>query len=386
MKTIREYLTPKYKENYYFQLMCLIIGIISVLTIMTELKSVPDSWKLLVIGNRIFTFVVCLLLVFVTISEELKEKHIIILSINYFFYILVGIWFGPLYEIAYAQFAIASIFLKTMKKQTFIIMNSVIVISILISHAIQSKINWEPIHPSNFDLAFIIVTFYGIVYVINRFHFQSEKMSSDLNYRFVFIGKETTKILHDLKGYLINPLILSEITKNQTDEIQIKQNLLQIENEVLHIQSVINNINNLVNTDIKPKKIHLKNFIDETIEAFKREKVKMSVIEEAPDLIIKTIPSRLKNLLNLTIQLLMDHDQNRNSTDILQIEVKIEKKHISFCAENIQISENIFEETVSNSNKVDSKILIIQSEMQILNFNYLIKKTDSKLFINFLMK
>ena len=178
--------------------------------------------------------------------SDLSLGFFTLLSMIYTVYFM---WFAPLYEFAYLQTAVACAFFRFKRTWIYPSLTFLGLLGILVTHALQSQWDWKlpPIVVA--DLIWISVIVFFVAFSIQRFALRVYRDEQIRLTRYTLIGRESLRLIHDLKGLLSSPLLLLEelrADKRSLSKDQLISQLALLSEDLQHVREAAKTINRFV--------------------------------------------------------------------------------------------------------------------------------------------
>jgi signal transduction histidine kinase len=200
-----------------------------------------------------------------------KSASLYILSLIFFF--LSMMWFLPMYEIAYIQCALLAAFLRYKRSWIFPTMFFLAFLAMIATYEIQERLQWTLPAISRMDWIFTVMVFFLLSWCIQKFAIHSQTLERDRLLRFSIIGKETTRVIHDLKGLLSSPLLILESLKNKNQplspEFHERQMSLLMQ-DMDNVRETIKGIHRLVVHEDQIARVDLSEVIQGSMQVLER--------------------------------------------------------------------------------------------------------------------
>lgn len=205
--------------------------------------------------------------------HPVTDKSAFLFSLNFLFLFLSGMWFLPLYEVAYFQCAIAMAFFRFKRPWIFPTMFFIGFVGVLITYKLQDDRNWVLPVIDRSDWIFTVLLFFILAWCIQKFAIRANAMERDRLLRFSIIGQETTRLTHDLKGLLSSPMIILESLKNK--DIQSNLEFFERQMSLLiqdmdHVRETIKGIHSLVAHSDHNESLDLNEVIHSSMKVLER--------------------------------------------------------------------------------------------------------------------
>lgn len=206
---------------------------------------------------------------------DLVAASVMILCI---FYSVTFMWFGALYELAYIQCAIGCTFLPVKRRWLYPVIFIFGFFGIASTYYLQEHLKWKVPSYEKIDLIWSIGITFILCILIQKLALRSRALENIFNMRLIQIGKESSRIIHDVKGMISLPRFRIEKilkSKNLLDE-EVLTDLQDLEEELSGIATRLKRMNRLIQEHSEKVMISPINTITETAEILK---IKMSNIE-----------------------------------------------------------------------------------------------------------
>lgn len=188
-------------------------------------------------------------------------------------YCLVFMWLAPMYEIAYLQVAIGSAFFHLRRPWIFPLLFGSGFIGVLSNHYWQTKLDWSLPLAARSDWAFAVFVFFALAWAIQKYAIGAFRREQERLARFAAIGKETTKLIHDIKGLLSSPLLLIDALNEQARRKPsglYDEQLHLLAKDMAGIREVAKSINRLVLLNDRIQSIDVRVPLENSLEILER--------------------------------------------------------------------------------------------------------------------
>lgn len=231
---------------------------------------------------------------------------LMILSVIYF---TGAMWFAPLYEFSFVQCALACCFLPLRRTWLFPLIYGTGVVIIFANYQAQSAIGWTLPPVDQRDFYFIVLITFILTALIQKFVINSYRKERERLMRYGILGRETTRLTHDIKGLLSSPLMLVESLKNDAKAIEPKDWEKQIHllaDDMIHVREAIRSINSLVKTGNEQAEVDLAKVISGVLDVFRRRSsgVRIQLPESR---LVKADPDRMHSVFFNLILNALEH-------------------------------------------------------------------------------
>lgn len=242
----------KFKRNLYPVLVAVLFGLCSLIHGVTETSRLAlENQPLFFYGKMFFGFV-GIGLGYKFYRDGLSDFWAALFMANFGAYCVYYVWLAPLYEIAFLQGAIATSFFSMRRQWIYPLIWGFTMICIMVSYPLQDR--WGVVLPpvDRLDWYWASTIFFLMGWFIHKFAIGTYRKDQDRLLRFGVIGKETTRLTHDLKGLLSSPLIMVDALRDQSQKISpdvLEKQLLLLANDMENVREVLRSIHRLVNVD-----------------------------------------------------------------------------------------------------------------------------------------
>ena len=382
------------KDEKYIVFILMVFMLFSGIVLLTETSLVQESYRAIYFYNRLFTFIYCFVSILYVSKNGLNSIYIYSLLFIASIYTQVGIAFFSLYESCFAQFSFAFVFVKSLKKKVYYAFLASNLICIIAIHAFQSKLGLEIAVPSSLDLILVLLAFSFIILGIYKYIVIVEDAQQDVERKFLLIGKETSKILHDVKGYLSNPQFVLESLS--TSKVVDKENeicktkISYLLDELIQLRGYLKSINDFVSEDQLVYAVSCSYIINSVkqMHASKLKDVDLRISFQNDKIL--TSPGKLISVLYLLIDLSLSKRGSEHAN--AKIIINIDNNSVSYKDNFSKFSEleinnlrdveklKLFKYDINSS---ELKMQIINSDLNLLNYNTLSLNLEPHLEFNF---
>ena len=213
--------------------------------------------------------------------HEVTDRSASMLILSLILFTLSMMWFLPLYEIAYFQGAIGTAFLRYKRPWIFPTTFFMGFLGVVATYKAQESLHWHlpPIKQS--DWISTVFLFFVLAWCIQKFSIHAKLKERDRLLRFSIIGKETTRLIHDLKGVLSSPLLILESFKHKdlqplSPEHQERQMALLIQ-DMDNVRETIKGIHRLVVHEDRFAQVDLSEVIQGSMKVLERRLASIEV-------------------------------------------------------------------------------------------------------------
>lgn len=238
---------------------------------LSEVGKIFPHLQIAFVAAKVFFILMNCAFAFRFSRRGLEPKFEPLFLLNLVSYSLVFMWFGPLYEIAYLQCALGTAFLKLRRQWLFIAIYGMGLIGIFVTYAIQDSIGWKLPEVVRSDWVWTMVTFFFLTWFIQGFAIGISSDERQRVLRFGLIGRETTRLIHDLKGLLSSPLALAEdLRLSHQASVSRAAQINDLAAEMGHVRSALHSIQRLVQVETHLRKVNPKEILLETFHLLSR--------------------------------------------------------------------------------------------------------------------
>ncbi|RYZ65108.1 MAG: ATP-binding protein, partial [Proteobacteria bacterium] len=182
----------------------------------------------------------------------LSDKSAVVMLTTFITCCWVMMWFAPLYEFAYLQCAVGSSFLKLKRTWIFPVAWGIGLAGFLANYTIQDRIGWTlpPIMRS--DLVWIMFIVFALSWFIQKFAIGAMRTEQDRHSRFSLIGREATRLTHDIKGLISSPMLIVDSLRQKDRQLSLKdyeKQMVLLADDMENIREVLKSIQRLVTVD-----------------------------------------------------------------------------------------------------------------------------------------
>ncbi|HRO68333.1 MAG TPA: ATP-binding protein, partial [Pseudobdellovibrionaceae bacterium] len=183
---------------------------------------------------------------------EATDTSLTVFMISAIAYSLAFMWLAPMYEIAYLQVAIGSAFFRLRRAWIFPLLFGLGFVGILANHHWQEALGWSLPPVARSDWAFVAFVFFALAWAIQKYAIGTFRREQERMARFGAIGKEATKLVHDIKGLLSSPLLLIDALNEQARRVPAggpfpyEEQLRLLAKDMAGVREVAKSINRLV--------------------------------------------------------------------------------------------------------------------------------------------
>ena len=197
-------------------------------------------------------------------------------------YVIVMMWYMPLYEAAYFEMTIGCAFLRFKRSWIFPVLSFIGFAAIVITYQLQDNIHWVLPPASRHDWVAIVGIFFGLSWAIQKFAITAHRKDSENLRRFGVIGRDAARLTHDLKGLLSSPMLILENLKNKhmelSPEFHERQMSLLIK-DMEHVRETMKGIIRLAIVDEKIERIDINRVLENVLSLLERRLKKIEIIK-----------------------------------------------------------------------------------------------------------
>lgn len=291
------------------------------------------------------------------LNRPVKDGFFTLISLLGYSYCIYSSWYLPLYEFAFFQVALAMCFLDYQRKwlyQATVLSGG---FAFIISQQIQQMQNWRVPVSTGRDYFFVIVICLILAIILQRYVFQERLNKSNLLMRYGSIGREATRLLHDVKGMLGSPLLVTGGMLHDQSPLsssQQKDRLEQLNRDLEHIRDVVYHLNRLVSVNEDPESIGLLSVLKRSILSLglRAQKIKIELPENRN---IFVSPTKIESVF---FNLLLNSIQAQENKQVQDPTVKIEWQ-----GKDLIYSDNIGACQVKSSQSTSLGMTLIESDL-----------------------
>lgn len=204
------------------------LGLVLIVTL-TEIPYVFGDLRLYLLG-RFFTAVFAAAAYFVLRKDAFSLLGNILIVISFSIYNISGYLFYPLYLYSYIQCVIALSFLWFTTRRQFQVLSSFMLLTMISVIALtHGDLPYPSDGTNTLDLAVICAIANVVGLLIHHFFTAERSMKEILNDRFVTVGRLAATIIHDLKGGLGTPLMLTSSLRQSLESGNLASAREQVE-------------------------------------------------------------------------------------------------------------------------------------------------------------
>lgn len=251
-------------------------------------------------------------------KNEISDASASIFSGIMLSYFLCMMWFLPMYEISYIQCGIGVAFLRFKRNWIFPLMYFIAWIAIFFNYHLQESFNWTLPPVAKSDWFFTTFIFFLLGWGIQKFAISAANNERDRLIRFSVIGKETTRLTHDLKGLLSSPLMIIEAFRskdmNFPPDFYEKQMSLLI-GDMDNVREAIKSLNRLAVIEESVQVLNIADVIKGSMRVLERRLSGIKVVLPEGRL-IESNPARLHSVFfNLILNSIEAFERNKTQED-----------------------------------------------------------------------
>lgn len=242
----------KFKRSLYPALVAVLFGLCSIIHGLTETQRLVAENQALFFYGKMYFGVIGIGLGYKFYRDGLTDFWSALFMANFTIYCVFYLWLAPLYEIAYLQGAVATSFFSMRRQWLYPAIWGSGLLAIFISYPLQDRFGIVLPPPDRLDWYWATLIFFLMGWFIHKFALGTYRRDQDRLMRFGVIGKETTRLTHDLKGLLSSPLIMVEALRDQSQKIppeMLERQLLNLANDMGNVRDVLRSIHRLVTVE-----------------------------------------------------------------------------------------------------------------------------------------
>lgn len=188
-------------------------------------------------------------------------------------YCLIFMWLTPMYEIAYLQVAIGSAFFRLRRPWIFPLLFGSGFVGVLSNHYWQTKLKWPLPSVTQSDWAFAVFVFFALAWAIQKYVIGTFRREQERLARFAAIGKEATRLIHDIKGLLSSPILLIDALNEQARRAPsgpYDEQLRLLAKDMDGVRDVAKSINRLVLLNDQVESVDVRMSIEDSLRILER--------------------------------------------------------------------------------------------------------------------
>ncbi len=297
------------------------MSLFALIFIVTETSGIaPQLQNLYVVLKFLFAIVAMIFAAYFYLREP-DDTVFALFMIMISIYCLVFMWFAPLYEVAYLEAAIASSFFRLRRKWLYPLIFGSCLVGIFITYFIQDGINWQlrPIDRS--DWYSTIISFFLVAWFIQQFALVAHQREKERLSRFGVIGKEATRLTHDIKGLLSSPILMLEAINAQqkASSDRHEAQVQELSNHLKTVSEMIKSIHRLIHVEGAPERVNVNRVLLTSLAALE-PRLRGIKITLPQDRTLWANPERLHSIFfNLFLNSIEAFEKNKISDPSIEI-------------------------------------------------------------------
>ncbi|MBY0452772.1 MAG: hypothetical protein K2P92_07030, partial [Bdellovibrionaceae bacterium] len=323
---LQQQIITLFKKISYPALAMLLMSTCCVLFTFTEYHRVFPHLQLLFLQLKIFLCFVGIFLTALTFYTKPNDFLTACMMLYCVAYCVSLMWFAPLYEIAYLQCAIGCAFFSTRRIWIFPTIFGLGLVGIEVSYFLQDRSRWMLPPVDRVDWIWSMTIIFLLSIIIRQFALQSRTKEAMYNLRFSQIGRETTRILHDVKGMLSVPRLRIEniLFKGGPIDEALLKDLQALESEISAVAINLKHLNRLVETKVENERISPQIVFTEAYNLLHYRFKEISVQNDIPSTITINTNSNLMRsvFFNLLVNTLDAFDRRPYKKSWIQLSFK----------------------------------------------------------------
>ncbi|MBC7372246.1 MAG: ATP-binding protein [Bdellovibrionaceae bacterium] len=254
-----------------------------------------------------------------------------VLFINMISYCWVMMWFAPLYEFAYLQIAVGCSFLRLKRNWIFPLAFGIGLIGYYVNYAIQDRIGWQLPPATRSDFVWIMFIVFMLSWFIQKFAIGAMRADQDRHSRFSLIGREATRLTHDIKGLTSSPMLIVDSLRQKNRDLSLRDyenQMVVLADDMENIREVLKSIQRLVTIEDFITIVDVNEALRGPMKIFARRLAKVRLVTPEAKM-IKGHPDRLHSLFfNLILNSIEAFE--RNSTAAPEIHMSWQENTFVF--------------------------------------------------------
>lgn len=243
---------------------------------------------------KVSTSVVCVLLAAILYFRGVNDLLVSIFFTTCVAYSLSMMWYAPLYEISYVQFAVGCAFIPLRRRWLFPVFFGLGLLGILLTYVLQDRLGWVLPKVTRSDWMFVSLIFFLLAAIIQKFAIENERRRLDRLKRFAMIGREATRLLHDLKGLLSSPVLLLDAIQESKDEPHQRE-VEALVRDLRHALGAIQSIHLMVSGGEGQQRLNVLDALKSSTVAIKRRLAKVTIKWPQPRF-VRAVPSNVHSV------------------------------------------------------------------------------------------
>ncbi|MBS1972293.1 MAG: HAMP domain-containing histidine kinase [Bdellovibrionales bacterium] len=310
------------KNISFVTIAALLHAVVAILTAFTEMSRVYPPYQEFYFWVKIAYGVFSLGQVIYFHKRGLSDLSAAILFINMVTYCWIMIWFAPVYEVAYFQCAVGCSFLKLRRAWIFPLIYGVGLLGYFVTYLIQDNMGWTLPPIERADWYLIMAVFFLLSWCIQKYAIGAVQVQQDRLSRFSLIGREATRLTHDIKGLLSSPILVIESLRNKDRRLSLEDyenQMVLLAEDMENVRDVLKSIQRLVSVEDRVSEVDVNETLQGSLKIFSRRlsKVKLTLPEPR---IITAHPDRLHSLFfNLILNSIEAFERKSVSDPVIEM-------------------------------------------------------------------
>jgi signal transduction histidine kinase len=351
----------------------------------TEYNRVFENYReyylILKISIGLITFILAVLSFYLKPNDILSASMMICCVV----YCLCSSWFAPFYEFAYLQTCIGCAFFQTRRRWIFTTVFGFGLAGFLLTYYVQDKIGWDLPPVSRIDYVYSMIVIFILSLLIRQFALKFRYKEDIYNIRMMQIGKESTRVLHDIKGMLSIPRFRIErmLQNQEPTKNELMKELEELETELTNVSKTLKQMNRLILNDSEKNQVALSTVLDQALDMLKYRLADIHIELDAS--LGKKINIDIDRLRSIFFNLLINSIDafEKNNLKSKNIRINFEKKLIIYEDTAGGFTQNVRNDEFFKENS-SLGLSLIQYDLEQIGAELSIRKT--KLGSRFEMK
>lgn len=304
----------RFRNITYPTVACFLHGFCSVLLAFLETSRVHPQYQSFFFWSKILYGLLSISQGLYIYAYGLSETTIAILFANMISYCWVMMWFAPLYEFAYLQIAVGCSFIRLKRDWIFPVAFGIGLVGYYVNYGIQDHLGWTLPPATRSDFVWIMFIVFMLSWFIQKFAIGAMRSEQDRHRRFSLIGREATRLTHDIKGLISSPMLIVDSLRQKDRVLSLKDyenQMVLLADDMENIREVLKSIQRLVTIDDLITMVDVNEALQGPLKVFARRLSKVQlVIPEART--IMGNPNRLHSLFfNLLLNSIEAFERNK---------------------------------------------------------------------------
>lgn len=204
------------QKNIYPQAVAAMAFIAIVLVSFGQYDRIVPAYRDIFIACRVFFSLAIFAFVIYFWKKDFDDIAGSIFTIILLQYVLVMMWFMPLYEIAYIQVAMGTAFFRFRRTWIHTVLLGAGLVCLIATYKVQAHFAWVLPPIEQMDWIFSMVVLFAVTACVQKFAISSFQKDADNLRRFGVIGRDAARLTHDLKGLLSSPMLILESFRDKS--------------------------------------------------------------------------------------------------------------------------------------------------------------------------